>query len=108
MMAADQIKAFLEHGNIRNSVNFHAIELERTTGARIAITNRNSPGMLSNILTLIGDSDINVIDLLNKSRGNIAYNLIDLESEPSEELMSKLRAVNGVVNVRHIEPPQCV
>jgi D-3-phosphoglycerate dehydrogenase len=108
MMAADQIKAFLEHGNIRNSVNFPAIELERTTGARIAITNRNSPGMLSNILTLIGDSDINVIDLLNKSRGNIAYNLIDLESEPSEELMSKLRSVNGVVNVRHIEPPQCV
>ena len=108
MMAADQIKAFLEHGNIRNSVNFPAIELERTTGARIAITNRNSPGMLSNILTLIGDSDINVIDLLNKSRGDIAYNLIDLESEPDEELMGKLRAVSGVVNVRYIEPPQCV
>ena len=108
MMAADQIKAFLEHGNIRNSVNFPAIELERTTGARIAITNRNSPGMLSNILTLIGDSDINVIDLLNKSRGDIAYNLIDLESEPDEALIGKLRAVTGVVNVRHIEPPQCV
>jgi D-3-phosphoglycerate dehydrogenase len=108
MMAADQIKAFLEHGNIRNSVNFPAIELERTTGARIAITNRNSPGMLSNILTLIGKSDINVIDLLNKSRGDIAYNLIDLESEPDDKLITKLGSVDGVINVRHIEPPQCV
>ncbi len=107
IMAADQIKGFLEHGNIRNSVNFPAIELERTSGSRIAITNQNSPGMLSHILALLGDNSINVIDLLNKSRGDIAYNLIDLESTPSDDLLKQLSDVEGVINVRHIEPPQC-
>ena len=107
VMAADQIRAFLEHGNIRNSVNFPAIELERTLGSRIAITNKNAPGMLSHILTLLGDAGINVIDLLNKSRGDIAYNLIDLEVEPSDALMAQLRSVEGVINVRQIEPTAC-
>ncbi len=69
IMAANQLKAFLDHGNIRNSVNFPAIELERTTEYRITIANRNEPGMLSHILALIGEDGLNVADLLEQERG---------------------------------------
>jgi len=98
----EQIRAFLEHGNIRNSVNFPRLELERTTGSRMAITNTNLPGTLSHILAAIGDSQINVVDLLNKSRGEIAYNLIDLNTTPTAELLEQLRGIEGVINVRCI------
>ena len=103
IMAANQLKAFLEHGNIRNSVNFPAIELERTTDYRITIANRNEPGMLSHILTLIGDEGLNVADLLNKSVGDIAYNIIDLDEVPQEALLTKISTLEGVINLRLIE-----
>ena len=103
IMAANQLKAFLEHGNIRNSVNFPAIELERTTDYRITIANRNEPGMLSHILTLIGDEGLNVADLLNKSVGDIAYNIIDLDEVPQEGLLNKISTLEGVINLRLIE-----
>ena len=103
IMAANQLKAFLEHGNIRNSVNFPAIELERTTDYRITIANRNEPGMLSHILTLIGDDGLNVADLLNKSVGDIAYNIIDLDQIPQTSLLDKIRGLEGVINLRLIE-----
>ena len=103
VMAADQIKAFLEDGNIRNSVNFPAIELERTTGVRIAVTNQNLPGMLSHVLNILSEHNLNVVDLLNKSRGDIAYNLIDLEGEPNDTLLERIRAEEGIINVRLIE-----
>lgn len=103
IMAANQLKAFLEHGNIRNSVNFPAIELERTTDYRITIANRNEPGMLSHILTLIGDDGLNVADLLNKSVGDIAYNIIDLDQIPQAALLDKIRGLEGVINLRLIE-----
>lgn len=100
IMAADQIKGFLDHGNIRNSVNFPSIELERSSNTRLAITNSNSPGALSHILNVLGDADVNVVDLLNKSRENIAYNLLDINASPTSQLLEQLRAVNGVINVR--------
>ena len=103
IMAANQLKAFLDHGNIRNSVNFPAIELERTTEYRITIANRNEPGMLSHILALIGEDGLNVADLLNKSVGDIAYNIIDLDEVPQESLLSKIRSLEGVINLRLIE-----
>ena len=102
IMAANQLKAFLEHGNIRNSVNFPAIELERTTDLRMTITNRNEPGMLSHILTLIGDQGLNVADLLNKSVKDIAYNIIDLDGTPQASLIDQIRGLEGVINVRVI------
>ena len=102
IMGANQVRAFLEHGNIRNSVNFPRLELERTTGSRIAITNTNLPGTLSHILAAIGDSQINVVDLLNKSRDEIAYNLIDLNTTPTADLLEQLRGIEGVINVRCI------
>jgi D-3-phosphoglycerate dehydrogenase len=103
IMAANQLKAFLDHGNIRNSVNFPAIELERTTEYRITIANRNEPGMLSHILALIGEDGLNVADLLNKSVGDIAYNIIDLDEVPQESLLSKIRSLEGVINLRLIQ-----
>ena len=103
VMAANQLKAFLEQGNIKNSVNFPAIELERSTDYRITISNQNQPGTLSHILTLIGEGGFNVVDLLNKSRGDIAYNIIDLDNLPSDALLDQIRALEGVVNLRVIE-----
>ena len=103
VMAANQLKGFLERGNIKNSVNFPEIELERTTNFRITITNRNEPGTLSNILTLIGEGGINVVDLLNKSRGDIAYNIIDLDAFPNTMLLEQIRSLSGVLNLRIID-----
>jgi D-3-phosphoglycerate dehydrogenase len=105
VMAASQLKAFLDHGNIRNSVNFPSIELDRTTDCRVTISNRNEPGMLSHILTLIGDDGLNVADLLNKSVGDVAYNIIDLNGVPQDSLLAKIRGLQGVINLRVIQGP---
>ena len=100
VMAAKQLKAFLEDGNVANSVNFPALELERREGWRLCISNRNVPKMLGNILSILADRDINVIDMLNKSREDIAYNLIDIGSEPDDDMIAQMEAVDGVINVR--------
>ncbi|MBE9537853.1 MAG: phosphoglycerate dehydrogenase [Proteobacteria bacterium] len=102
IMAADQLRDFLEHGNIRNSVNFPALQLEPVEGFRLAITNENVPKILGSILTILADENINVLDMLNKSRNDIAYNLIDLCSEPTEDLVTKICDLEGVLNVRLI------
>ncbi len=102
IMAADQLRDFLEHGNIRNSVNFPAVKLEPVEGFRLAITNENVPKILGSILAILSDEEINVVDMLNKSRDDIAYNLIDLCSEPSPDMLEKMCALEGVLNVRLI------
>jgi D-3-phosphoglycerate dehydrogenase len=103
MMVADQMIDFLEHGNIKNSVNFPAVSLERSaTGSRIAIVNRNVPRLLGSVLSILADRNINVIDMINKSREDLAYNLIDIEAAPDEELAVVLRKVEDVISVRLI------
>jgi D-3-phosphoglycerate dehydrogenase len=102
VMAADQLRDYLENGNIKNSVNFPALSLERTDGVRLAISNRNVPKILGHILTILANADINVIDMLNKSRDDIAYNLIDVASMPDDNVIEQMRSVEGVVNVRVI------
>lgn len=99
IMAAQQLIDFLEHGNIRNAVNFPAVTLERTEGCRLAIANRNVPGMLNHIMGVLAEQDINVIDMLNKSRGEVAYNLIDIACEPAEQAMQAIAAIQGVTRV---------
>ncbi|MCB1669529.1 MAG: phosphoglycerate dehydrogenase [Gammaproteobacteria bacterium] len=103
VMAADQLIDFLENGNIRNSVNFPTLSLDRSTtaarGTRLAITNMNVPKMLGQITSVLADQNINVIDMLNKSRGDIAYNLIDLESEPSKEALTAIAGIEHVIKV---------
>ena len=104
VMAADQIKDFLENGNIKNSVNFPSVYLERTPGCRIAVTNINVPKILGSVLAVLADADINVADMLNKSRGELAYNLIDMETCPSDDTLGVLLALEGVINVRLVGP----
>jgi D-3-phosphoglycerate dehydrogenase len=100
MMVADQVIDFLENGNIRNSVNFPTLVMERTAGFRIALANNNVPRILGSVLSILADRNINVIDMLNRSRENVAYNIIDVESEPTEELVREIEAIEGVTNVR--------
>lgn len=103
IMAADQLMDFLENGNIKNSVNFPAAFLERSADAgsctRLAICNRNIPKMLGQILSVLADQNINVIDMLNKSRSDVAYNLIDLEARPSEEALAAISEIEDVIKV---------
>lgn len=100
VMIADQLTDFLQEGNIRNSVNFPNTFLERSGPYRIAVSNRNVPKMLGQILSVLADRDQNVADMINKSRGDIAYNLIDVEREPAPDLKEVLEAIDGVINVR--------
>ena len=100
VMAANQLKDFIENGNIKNSVNYPAISMERAGCPRLVISNRNVPKMLGNILTLLADENINVVDMINKSRDDIAYNLIDVEQLPCEEVLQKIQDVEGIINVR--------
>lgn len=100
IMVADQLVDFLENGNIRNSVNFPSIALERNGGHRLAFSNRNVPRMLNHVLSVLADSEINVIDMINKSRDEIAYNIIDIETEPTAELIEALEQIDGVIKVR--------
>ena len=102
IMAADQIRDFLEHGNITNSVNFPNLSLERVTGCRLSVTNENVPKILGSVLSILADENINVIDMLNKSREGIAYNLIDIECHVTDAVLDKMRSLEGVINVRLI------
>ena len=103
IMGADQLMDFLENGNIKNSVNFPTSFLDRTADAgsctRLAISNRNVPKMLGQILSVLADQNINVRDMLNKSRDDIAYNLIDLEARPSEEALVAISEIEDVIKV---------
>jgi len=100
IMIADQLTDFLENGNIKNSVNFPDTFLERSGPYRIAVCNRNVPKMLGQVLSVLADRDQNVADMINKSRGDIAYNLIDIEREPAADLKGVLEAIDGIINVR--------
>lgn len=102
IMAADQLREFLEHGNIRNSVNFPTLILERVSGCRLSVTNENVPKILGNVLSILADENINVIDMLNKSRDDIAYNLIDVSGTVSMDVLDKMQGIEGVINVRLI------
>jgi D-3-phosphoglycerate dehydrogenase len=102
IMAAEQLRDFLENGNIRNSVNFPPLQLERVTGCRLSVTNENVPKILGSVLSILADENINVIDMLNKSRELVAYNLIDIDTHPEDEVLDRMRALEGVINVRLI------
>ena len=102
IMAADQLRDFLENGNIRNSVNFPALQLDRVSGCRLSVTNENVPRILGGVLAILADENINVIDMLNKSRDQVAYTLIDIDTHPDDEVLGRMQALEGVINVRLI------
>ncbi len=100
VMACRQLIEFLENGNIKNSVNFPSIALERSTPYRITFVNENVAGVLGHVLSVLADKNVNVTDMMNKSRNEIAYNIIDLESRPSKALIEAIRKVKHVIAVR--------
>ena len=102
VMAVNQMKEFLQTGNIKNSVNFPDVHLVRTTDFRISITNRNVPAMIGQITTALGDLNLNIAEMTNVSKGEIAYNLIDVENPVDEMSISSLREIENVINVRLI------
>ena len=102
VMAVEQITDFLQTGNIKNSVNFPNVNLPRSTKYRIAITNKNVPAMIGQIATSLGELGLNIADMTNVSRGDVAYNLIDIENEVKEEALTKLSLIENVINVRLI------
>lgn len=104
VMAAQQLRNFLENGNINNSVNFPTVEFERTEGWRFAVINNNVPNMLGQIMAVLAEHNINVLDMLNRSRNTIAYNLIDVEHALSPEQLQLIKNIDGVVSVRCFSP----
>ena len=100
VMAANQLMDFLENGNIVNSVNFPQTRMVRDGGYRITFANENVPRVLGSVLSVLADHDINVIDMVNKSLKDMAYNIIDVGTEPSDEIMAAIAGVEGVKQVR--------
>ncbi len=103
IMAVEEIKDYLENGNIRNSVNFPKCYLpKKKDGKRITVANRNIPNMISKFSSILAKHNINISDLLNKSRGEIAYNIIDVNGDVTQDLIDELEAIDGVIRVRVI------
>ena len=100
IMVANQIKDYLENGNILNSVNFPEAKMPRAGKERLAITHKNIPNMVGQISTAVADAGANIVDMLNKSRDEVAYTLIDLESEISDTVIDNLKQIEGILTVR--------
>ena len=104
VMAVKQVMDYMENGNIKNSVNYPACDMGICRAAgRITINHRNIPNMLSQFTTVLANAGINIADMINKSRGDYAYSVFDIEAETSEELKAKLEAIEGVLKVRIIK-----
>lgn len=103
-MAVTQLKSYLENGNIQNSVNFPSCYMERNGGSRLLIANRNIPKMIGQITNVLAEQDINIANMLNRHKNNIAYNIIDVDGEIRSEQVEKLHKVEGIVMVRSLPP----
>lgn len=102
IMVADEVRDYLEDGNIANSVNFPAINLPRNGGYRIAVVNSNVPNMVGQISSDLGKEGLNILDMLNKSRDDVAVTLLDVDREPSQALLDTLASIKGVLSVRSL------
>lgn len=102
IMVADQVRDYLENGNVLNSVNFPEVVMPRSEGNRIGIVNSNVPNMVGQISTAMADVGLNIIDMLNKSKGDLAYTLIDVDKEIPQDVLDKIATIKGVLAVRAI------
>ncbi len=105
VMAAEQLMDYIENGNITNSVNYPAASLgalNKDTFARICIINKNVPSILGKITGTLSDMNINIRDMINKSRGDYAYTLVDIDSEIDENVLRKKLAMDGIISIRMI------
>lgn len=100
VMVVEQVREYLENGNVRNSVNFPEMMMPRNGGFRIGIVNENVPNMLGQVSTCMASSGLNIHDMLNRSRGELAYTLVDLDQEPTEKCIEEIRKIDGILNVR--------
>ncbi|NLK97429.1 phosphoglycerate dehydrogenase [Defluviitalea saccharophila] len=100
MMAAEQLRNYLEHGNIKNSVNFPDCEMVRTTNYRTVVAHKNIRNMVGQITTILAHADINIMDMMNKSKKDWAYTVIDSDKKVEEDIVAKIKAIDGVVAVR--------
>ena len=105
IMVAEQVREFLENGNIRNSVNFPEVVVSRGSDHRIVVANANVPNMLGQISEAFGEAGVNIHDMVNMSRGDLAYTVVDLDSPVPESVVTRLRAIQGVLMARVLPPP---
>ncbi|MBX3606379.1 MAG: phosphoglycerate dehydrogenase [Piscinibacter sp.] len=106
VMVVDQLRDFLEHGNITNAVNFPAVAMARESAFRVAIANANVPNMLGQISTAMARHGLNIHNMVNKSRGDMAYTLVDVDSPVPPALLAELGAIGGVLSVRSLPDRQ--
>jgi len=104
VMAAEQLMDFLENGNVRNSVNYPDTQMARNGGYRITFCNENVPKVLGHVLTVLADHNLNVIDMVNLSRGDYAYSIIDVEIQPDPGVMSAINSTEHVIRARLLPP----
>jgi D-3-phosphoglycerate dehydrogenase len=102
IMAAEQLVAYLEHGTIRNAVNFPAVDMPRESGFRLTIAHANVPNMVSAITSTLAAANLNIHNMLNKSRGELAYSLVDIDTPPESAVVTALRTLDGVLAVRDL------
>ena len=101
-MVVDQVRDYLENGNVSNSVNFPDVVMGREAPYRIAIANANVPNMVSQISTAMGEAKLNIHTMLNKSRGEMAYTLVDVDSAVPQTVIDRIHAIHGVLSVRYV------
>ena len=105
VMVVDQLRDFLEHGNVINAVNFPSVAMARESAHRVAIANANVPNMLGQISTAMAGAGLNIHNMVNKSRGDMAYTLVDVDSPVTAPVLAALRAIGGVLSVRDLPAP---
>jgi len=102
VMVVDQLRGYLEHGTIRNAVNFPDVVMEREAPYRVAIANANVPNMLGQISTAMARAGLNIHNMLNKSKGEMAYTLVDVDSRVPDEAIEAIGRIDGVLAVRYL------
>jgi D-3-phosphoglycerate dehydrogenase len=102
VMVVDQLREYLEHGNVSNAVNFPNVGMARESAWRVAIANSNVPNMLGQISTAMAQAGLNIHNMVNKSRGEMAYTLVDVDSPVAPAVLETLRAIHGVLAVRYL------
>src|SRR5206468_3945343 len=106
MMVVDQLREFLEEGTVRNAVNFPSVDMPRESPFRIAIANANVPNMVGQISTTMAQAGLNIHNMVNKSKGEMAYTLVDLDSAAEAPLVDRIARIPGVLAVRAMPSPE--
>jgi D-3-phosphoglycerate dehydrogenase len=102
IMVVDQVRDFLENGTIRNAVNFPNVEMAREAAHRIAIANANVPNMLGQISTAMAQAGLNIHNMVNNSKGEMAYTLVDLDTEAERDVIQRIARIPGVLSIRPV------